>query len=277
MFLSPLTLALGAGLLRPAPKARELAVLAAVAALAAAGWWAEGGMPLLENTLNRAGLGVVTLSSPQAKAAGWWGARTLWLFFDAAALLSALALMRLLWRRAPGKGSTQAAVAAFILPPFLAFLLLSENYDRYLLCLLPGAIAMVLMSLEELPWSRSALAGGLLFWAALTGAGLKDYFAWNRARWQAGLHGVSLGVPPGRIENGFDWDGQYTLQANMDHLMADKAPGEIGMWDWMKLNRVVLVTSFSPEPPFPGYVRVERFSYRTPLSPGEHFVYLHGL
>ncbi|MEK9145952.1 MAG: hypothetical protein AAB339_10110, partial [Elusimicrobiota bacterium] len=130
LFLSPLTLALGAGLLRPAPKARELAVLAAVAALAAAGWWAEGGMPLLENTLNRAGLGVVTLSSPQAKAAGWWGARTLWLFFDGAALLGALALARLLWRRASARGSTQAAVAAFILPPFLAFCALVLAHPR---------------------------------------------------------------------------------------------------------------------------------------------------
>ncbi|MEK7656401.1 MAG: hypothetical protein AAB412_01465, partial [Elusimicrobiota bacterium] len=253
------------------------AVLAAVAALAAAGWLAEGGMPLLENTFNRAGLGVVTPSFPQAKAAGWWGAGALWLFFDAAALLSALALSRLLWRRSPAKGSQTAALLAFVLPPFLAFLLLSENYDRYLLCLLPGAIVVVLLSLEGLPWSRSALAGGLLFWAALTAAGLKDYFSWNRARWQAGLHGIALGVPPGRIENGFDWDGQFTLQANMDRLMAEKAPGEIGMWDWMKLNRVVLITSFSPEPPLPGYVRVADFPYRTPLSPGEHFVYLHGL
>ncbi|MBI3564461.1 MAG: glycosyltransferase family 39 protein [Elusimicrobia bacterium] len=129
----------------------------------------------------------------------------------------------------------------------------------------------------ESPWlwwaagERARPAWGLaaaLVMGAWSAAGLRDYFAWNRARWAAGVSAVAHGVPPASVENGFDWDGQFTLTANLDALRRRKPAREIGIWEWQTLNRVVLGTAFGAAYKTPGWTVVEEFPYRTPLLPG---------
>ena len=278
LLLAPVSLA-GLPALRalPRPGRGESAVLALLLLCVFDGWM-RGGMPLMTNTVSRIGLGVVTIGGASAKAAGWWGSAGLWRAADAAAALSLLALARLLWPRpsACERDGRARALCLLAAGPVLASAVLGENYDRYLLAWLPCAAAAAVLSCGagcRPPWGlAAALAMGLA-----STAGLRDYFAWNRARWEAGLRAVERGVPPAKVANGFDWDGRLTLAPNFARLLAERPAAEVGMWDWMALNRIVAVTSFSPSPPRPDFVPVDSVAYRTPLARGERRVYLYGL
>ncbi|MBI3299958.1 MAG: glycosyltransferase family 39 protein [Elusimicrobia bacterium] len=275
---SPLALAALPAVKRlPRPGRREAAALAAAAALAVDALW-RGGMPLMGNTLTRVGLGVVTLNDPGFKEVGWWGSVALWHAASAAALFSTAVLIRLFWARVgDGLGARRARAAlAMAAGPVLATALLTHNHDRYLLAWLPlGLLAAVWA-----PEGRAVPALGLgaaLAMGAWSAAGLRDYFAWNRARWEAGALAVSRGAPPAQVENGFDWDGRLTLDRNMKELLSRRRPEEIGPWDWMALNRIVALSSFSPRPPRPDFVPVDSVPYRTPFARGERRIFLYGL
>jgi hypothetical protein len=162
------------------------------------------------------------------------------------------------------------------LPSFLILFSLPYFFDRYLLIILPAAIALVLLLARQESPRLAACAAGCLALGALSAMGLRDYFSWNRARWQAGLYGVSLGLAPRQVENGFDWDAQFSLKDNMSALLARKEPAAIDVWDWQKENRIVLLTSFSKRPPRSDFRLLRGFPYRTPLSRHEQAVYLHG-
>jgi hypothetical protein len=155
-------------------------------------------------------------------------------------------------------------------------LTLPHFYDRYLLIALPALIAAGLLALREERFSVRLCLAGVLVMGMLSAAGLKDYFAWNRARWEAGAYGISLGLRPEQIENGFDWDAQFSLEENMAKLLARKPAKEIDVWDWMRENRVLMVTSFSDRSPVEGFTLLRRFGYTTPLSARPCFVYLYG-
>lgn len=272
LFMLPLALGLASKRDLSRPRGREGAALALLVAGWAAGLLTAGGMPLLPNTLHRGGLGVVTLNGAAEKFAGAWGDPRLWRALDFAGLLSSLFLARLLLSR---PWPPEARVAAWLAaPPLLVSLLFPTAYDRYLLIILPAAILAALACSRERAFRPSSAAFGCLLMAAATGVGLKDYFAWNRARWDAGMRAVARGMPPEKVENGFDWDGSFTLERNMKALRATRPVSGIGPWDWMTLNRIVLATSFSPEPP-PGFSRVASFPYETPLSAGPRLIHLH--
>jgi hypothetical protein len=145
-------------------------------------------------------------------------------------------------------------------------IMMTIAYDRYLLTVLPAAAAGLVAGRAETAKRASAAWAAVALAALLTAAGLSDYFAWNRARWDAGMSAVAHGVPPEKIENGFDWDGQFTLTRNLAALDARLPADKIGMWDWQTLNRIVVATTFSAEPPAAGWKLVGRFPYRTPLA-----------
>lgn len=259
------------------PKRGEALAGAGVLALLADGW-ARGGLPLLGNILTTAGLGVVTLNAPELKEAGWWRSGALWTVADAAALVSAGVFLRLLWPRDGEAPKAGRARMFFVLAavPVAAAAALTDNFDRYLLAWLPLFLLAGAVAAGASVRPAAGLAAALLM-GCWSSAGVRDYFAWNRARWDAGMRAVARGVPAEKVENGFDWDGRLTLERNMEALLKERPPEDIGMWDWMTLNRVVALTSFSSTPPRADFVPVESVPYRTPLARGERRVYLYGL
>lgn len=258
----------------PRPRLGEGLVLLAVAAAALHGWSAEGGMPLLPNILHRRGLGVAVLNDPGMKAAGLWAWPFLWRLWDAACLLSSLVLVRFLWARLRGHAASWAMLSVSW-PPYLALLFRPDHFDRYVLALLPGTAAAALACARPREFRPAVCLGACLLMGAAGAVGLKDYYAWNRARWEAGLSAVRAGIPPDAVENGFDWDGQHSAERNMAALLAAKPAREIGMWDWMALNRVRALTSFSARPPRADFVPAGRVAYETPLSRRTEYVYLY--
>ncbi len=88
-------------------------------------------------------------------------------------------------------------------------------YDRYLLVFLPVAAAAFAAGRQDRARRAAPAFAAAAVLGFFTWAGLADYFAWNRARWTAGMTAVAHGLSPDRVENGFDWDGQFTLTRNL--------------------------------------------------------------
>lgn len=267
--LAPLAALRARDALKRPPRRAEWAAFALIVGAALIGWAFAGGLPLIQNTLTRSGLGAVTLLGAQGKPAGWWGSPWLWSGAAVLALLSSLILTRGAADVLDGPlGGEVRAAALFAGAPYAAMLIMPALYDRYLLTVLPAAAAAFAAgradSGRRLIPARVLLAAMTFF----TWAGLTDYFAWNRARWEAGMGVVARGVPAESIENGFDWDGEFSLTRNLALLESRKSAREIGMWDWERLNRIVLETTFAAAPPAAGWTMVGRFPYRTPLVPG---------
>jgi len=106
---------------------------------------------------------------------------------------------------------TLAHLGLLLLAPML--------FDRYLLALLPGALALATSDVVTSPrpprshWvARLAAIASLAAIVALgfTSLGLAhDWLAWNSARWELGRRALDRGLPVIDIEGGFEWDGWF--------------------------------------------------------------------
>ncbi len=215
--------------LRPASWNRFAVVLAVLLALAGACaaegvYLPYGGLfPYSENLISPwgalSGVGVEhdawqALSAPEDDPLVW-GDRPLLLGFGSRLALTLLGCAGgALWLLRAAGTWRQAAFAS----PLLAFTALQvpliltapEFYDRYLLFLLPGGLAL---ATPRGPVGRAAWAAGGLVLAlfALVSVGLMhDWLAWNSARWELGRRAIERGrIVPWEIEGGFEWDGWY--------------------------------------------------------------------
>ena len=165
----------------------------------------------------------------------------------------------------------RSPVPAFLLLAF-AFLfagtLLHARYyfDRYLLAVLPFALAATLALRPVAPQSPRAWAlAALLAWYAI--AGTHDYLAWNRAR-HAGLATLTAaGVPATAIDGGMEFNAWHLAATLGSWPTADEArPGQPlskRSWWWVVDDR--FVASFRP---LPGYAVRQALPYRRWLPPG---------
>ncbi len=149
---------------------------------------------------------------------------------------------------------------------FLGSLVHTRYYfDRYLLVVLPFALA-ALAAAGRVELGKASLAlAALLAWYAI--AGTHDYLAWNRARWAGLAELAAAGVTPAEIDGGMEFNG-WTLAAGLDRWPTDAEarPGQPPTrksWWWVVDDRYVL--SFRP---LPGYVVRRSLPYTRWLAPG---------
>jgi hypothetical protein len=139
------------------------------------------------------------------------GARVLLTLLGCAAGALLLVHAARVWRQ--GAWATPLALFTLFSIPFI--LVAPDLYDRYLLFLLPGALALAATEAPgavAAPESRGRwLAAGAA--AVLTGTvslGLMhDWLAWNAARWALGRRAVARHVDPRDIEGGVEWDAWH--------------------------------------------------------------------
>jgi hypothetical protein len=80
-------------------------------------------------------------------------------------------------------------------------------FDRYLIVLMPGALALTAGTAIR---ARRPLGLGVLALSAACSVGLThDWFAWNSARWELGRRALARGISVDDIEGGFEWDSWY--------------------------------------------------------------------
>jgi hypothetical protein len=124
-------------------------------------------------------------------------------------LLGAGLLARIARRSKVSLGDQLLMVFTFL--SFCATLATPRLYDRYLLFLMPGLLAMAQrqFSGDRPIWPAGNVAVALL--AALSVSLTHDLWSWNAARWQLGREALAAGIPPSDIEGGFEWDGYYSF------------------------------------------------------------------
>lgn len=244
-------------------------------AVAAMGGFAlfYGPLPFLENNLSRSGLGALTLGGGGLKPSGLFSAALFWQLATAAAAVSAVFLLCCsgLALRA---GGAPLRFLFFVSALQLGMSLLGAKFfDRYLLVLLPWFAAAAVFAARGIKFSRPEAALALALFAVLGWAGMKDYLAWNQAKWALAAR-PRPDMAPGEIANGFDYDAWHNYEKNMAYLKAMKPLRMIGEWEWQKVNRYKAVVSYTPDPRLKVLDSIE---YSTPLSSKKGVLYLLAL
>jgi hypothetical protein len=218
--------------------------------------------PYLGNILSRRGLGAFTLRGipelglaelariPWPAAAG----ATLASILSAGVLayLAGSAALELLRRFRDDRVREQAWVGALALAfaaPYSALIATGSMFDRYILPLAvvaPLWLAAAAGQGARRPAPLAASAALLLMLAAFSVAATHDYFAWNRARWDALRQLTSQGVPPALIDGGFEFNGTHLYREDFQ-----KVPGK--SWWWVQDDEYIVAFSR-----IPGYRVVNR-------------------
>jgi hypothetical protein len=162
------------------------------------------------------------------------------------------------------EGRRAARERVFMLAVIVAYLgplAVSDYFDRYLLFVLPFAFALSAATWPEIDAANTRVRHGVaLVWivAMLTTSSIAthDYFAWNRARWEAIRVAESLGATPDTLDGGYEYNGFRSDETRT--RTAGKS------WWWVKDDRYIVAFS-----PLPGYhevrtLHVPRWRSRSP-------------
>jgi len=252
------------------PKGRRPVLLAAAAiavAMFAAGWfppWREN------NVIDAAGIGPFTLydALPRGLADLDRSPGLVWRAAAVAAAFGVVALVRVIALRVAGlfrRAAPDRARDAFALALVAGYLgpfMITGYIDRYLLFVLPFVLALAVPS-DPLPSAQNRLGRAvalawIAFAIALSAAATHDYFAWNRARWDAIAEATRRGATPETLDGGFEYNGYY----GFERKPRGYAPGK--SWWWVQDDRFVV--AFSPVEGFAELARfpVKRWLGRTP-------------
>jgi hypothetical protein len=139
-----------------------------------------------------------------------------------------------------------ALLGAYLLP-----FALTDYFDRYLLFVLPFALALVARCWPEpvpVPVVRIVAVAWLALALGLGVAATHDYFAWNRARWDAIHAAERLGATPDTLDGGFEYNAYYRFEIKP----RTTAPGK--SWWWIADDRYAVAFSVPP-----GFIERERF------------------
>jgi hypothetical protein len=133
-------------------------------------------------------------------------------------------------------------------------------FDRYLLPL--GVVTPLLLASSAGRGARRpallAAAGALLLaLAAFSVAATHDYFAWNRARWDALRELKSQGIAPASIDGGFEFNGPHLYSEDFQ-----KVPGK--SWWWVRDDEYIVAFSRIPGYRVVNSHRWDRWLFRRP-------------
>ena len=80
-------------------------------------------------------------------------------------------------------------------------------FDRYLIVLMPGALAFTAVRPPRIRWGAGI--GVLALFAACSVGLMHDWLAWNSARWELGRSPLARGIAADDIEGGLEWDSWH--------------------------------------------------------------------
>lgn len=173
----------------------------------------------------------------------FWAALTLLGCAGGCAL--ALLALRRLWTpgpRAVASGTGFVYWSAFCLA--VPTLLFPEFYERFLLPFLPLALILLLDAgrrARSAPWLGAA---GVLLMACCSLALLRDYWGWMDVRWPLAQAIVASGVPPQKLDGGYEWDGWNLYEQSIDLIRRQELPMQITPWAYTLDPQYVL--AFTP-------------------------------
>lgn len=252
--------------LRGASTRTRAAIAAGGVAIAAIAFAAQWFPPYRANmVLDPAGIGPFTLYDAFAHGTSldrepgiFWRLAALAGAFGAAAL-AALLLANLRYLASAGRGAASDRVFVIVLLAAYLFPFTVVDYiDRYFVFVLPFLFVLWARTWPApAPASRgarvrhAAAVAWLLAVIALSSVATRDYFAWNRARWDAIRTAERMGATPDEIDGGFEYNGFKRFES----LPRAATPGK--SWWWVKDDRYVVAFV-----PIPGYEEIAAFPVR---------------
>ncbi|HVU56173.1 MAG TPA: glycosyltransferase family 39 protein [Puia sp.] len=146
-------------------------------------------------------------------------------------------------------------------------MLAGGSYDRYLIPLIPALSVLLLTGLAEQDnkapvvkrtFGRYAAIFFLLVGAWFSIAGTANYLSWNRARWD-GLSFLTYeaGIPPSRIDGGFEFNGYYNYNDDDITALKEKADPTQKSWWWVRDDEYMITFG-----PVKGYTVLKTFPCR---------------
>jgi hypothetical protein len=158
---------------------------------------------------------------------------------------------------------------AMIIALYLGPVAVAGLFDRYLLPLLPPAMALTAVPAAGLPprprWVAAACGALLAAFAGFSVAGSHDYLSWNRARWRALDELARRQVAPARVDGGFEFNGWHGYDAALP--VAPSTNDAVRSWWWVKDDEYVLAFG-----PLAAYEEVARHAFGRWCPPGRAYV-----
>ena len=206
-----------------------------------------------------------------------------WLELGSAVIFGAATIGQIGSRATPTRGIAAMLFivglgqVAGVMPPSFHFRDWIVSVDRYLLPLLPFAIALLLWSLRNV---RIATAAGWVVIAGLAAfsvVGTRDFLTFQKATWDYARYvNYDLGIPLTRIDGGTSWDGYYLYTYSLNNHIPQQTVA--GPW-WTNLfapaTDSTYVISGSPTAPADGtYVQIGQREYSSWLHASPTYLYL---
>jgi hypothetical protein len=258
LFVAPWALWRGA-LTRGKERWTLLATAALLAFMIAGGWLPPFRSPSEHNLIDAAGIGPQLVydawrGTPASldRSAGW-----LWRCAGVAAAYGITVLVVAAGRTVRALSSGAVADRAdrlylvALLGGYLAPFVLTDYVDRYLLFVLPFALTLIARCWPERNSATLSIAAStwIVLALGLSVAATHDYFAWNRARWEAIRAAERLGATPDTLDGGYEYNAYYRFEIKPRTIRADKS------WWWVADDRFVIAFSVPP-----GFVERARFA-----------------
>lgn len=114
-----------------------------------------------------------------------------------------------------------------MLPPSYHYLNRGISLDRYMLPLIPLAIALALWAIRDVSFIQPVAWVAIALFAVVSTAGTRDYLVFMDAIWDAGHYANARGVDNTRLDAGSGWDGYhlYTYMLDENITRAKSPPG----------------------------------------------------
>jgi hypothetical protein len=244
-------------------RARRIVILGgvAIALITLANGWLPPYRP--NHVIDAAGIGPYTLHDAymprftlERGRDTFWGIMAVAGAFGAAALVVLLSINAAHLVRARRDADRDRVFLLAVLGAYLFPFVAVDYFDRYLLFVLPFFFVLWARTWSGAPGERAPLwRGAAILWMlaviGLSAAATRDYFAWNRARWDAIRMAESLGATPATLDGGFEYNGF--------HRYEDKprvnVPGK--SWWWVKDDQYIVAFT-----PLAGYEEIATFPVR---------------
>ncbi len=242
------------------------AALAAMLSITLFLWWQESLMPAKGNVLYDFGLGPILLRDvaisgmPHHPSLGLVFRLPL-TFLAAAGLVLGMILF---WRQRTDIFASPIRLWALLIGVLYALPFVVTIYfiDRTMILFLP--LSMIILA--DAKKSNQGFIWGaaiLIVFALFSLAGTHDYFAWNRARWQALTDLMQKeNIPSTEIDGGFEFNGWHHYR-----VPYKKQKGK--SWWWVENDTYQIAMG-----PRPGYDLFRIYSYQRWLVPGTGSIYV---
>lgn len=165
-----------------------------------------------------------------------------------------------------------AGQAAGVLPASFHFRDWIVSVDRYLLPLLPLALALGVWALRGTMARLGPAWAVVVLGGVLAVAGTRDFLVFQGATWTMARWALAEGVPIDRLDAGASWDGYYLYEIGEAGGVSPRTPG--GPW-WTDLFAPATDSAWVVSPtPVPGYREVARMDVDSWLGRGPQPLYL---